>query len=111
MKTSIDIGDDRLILTYQGKGYTITNDKELVDNLRRLDISEVIAITFDSHNFIHSLVAKTLDQSLLKYVVRVEMEPYMGKCPACGHIGILEDGCPTCPGFWFTTNPVDIQAR
>ena len=31
----------------------------------------------------------------------VACERRMGRCPACGKTGPLNDGCPTCPGFWF----------
>ena len=29
-----------------------------------------------------------------------------GVCPACGRTGKVEEGCPTCPGFWFTNEAV-----
>lgn len=34
--------------------------------------------------------------------VRVDV-PVIGKCPACGREGVVEEGCPSCPGFWFAS--------
>lgn len=37
------------------------------------------------------------------------------RCPNCKRAGTLNDGCPSCPGFWFTTDepvcsPADLAA-
>lgn len=30
-----------------------------------------------------------------------EDDPKTGTCPSCGGHGPVEDGCLTCPGFWY----------
>jgi hypothetical protein len=29
------------------------------------------------------------------------MEPAEGTCPNCKAKGVENEGCPSCPGFWF----------
>jgi hypothetical protein len=39
------------------------------------------------------------------------MNNQISKCPMCDKEGPEEDGCPNCPGFWFTTEKVDIYTE
>lgn len=42
-----------------------------------------------------------------KIISKVELK--QGVCPCCKKVGVLEDGCPTCPGFWYTDKKQELE--
>lgn len=38
-----------------------------------------------------------------------DMFSTIGICPSCFQTGEVEEGCPNCPGFWFSKDIVDLS--
>jgi len=39
-----------------------------------------------------------------------KLQPTRGICPACNESGPDEEGCPRCPGFWFTQATQEVTS-
>jgi hypothetical protein len=61
---SIDIGNDRLTLVIDGRGYTVTDIDTLRVRIELINRGASVEIAYDERNVIHCLVADKIDDML-----------------------------------------------
>ena len=72
--------------------------------LKSLDAPHDVVATPDRGN---TWTCRLCDAEAL--VFDCDPETPIGQCPNCRKYGVVEEGCPTCPGFWFMT-PAGVGA-